>query len=179
MKTMHNNILLSALVGLVGCLIGCNGELSLKTDASRSPSNEEIGVYGGGNDSLAASGVTGFDDTLDGGTLNDTMATHEKYIQALEETKHLTAELAKYREKARDQEDELVGLRKDNALLKQELSDATAMLVTMRKEMDKWKMDIFRYRKELQAELTAIRSLQERTIRILGGEVPASAKVGN
>ncbi|MFP4355527.1 MAG: hypothetical protein ACLFUJ_10445 [Phycisphaerae bacterium] len=178
MKTMRK-LLAPALAVLACGLIGCNGELSLKTDTSRTPSDEEIGVYGGGNDSLAASGVSGFDDTLDGGTLNDTMATHEKYIQALEETKHLTAELAKFREKARDQEDELLGLRRENAQLKQELSDATAMLVTMRKEMDKWKMDIFRYREQLQAELTAIRSLQERTIRILGGEVPASAKAEN
>jgi DNA repair exonuclease SbcCD ATPase subunit len=160
-------------------LAGCNGELSLKTQSEPNPRNEEIAVYGGGQDSLASSGVSSFDNQKEGGTITDAVSTHEKYIQALEETKHLVEQLARFREKARDQEDLLVRLQSENNQLKQELADATAMLVTMRKEMDKWKADIFHYRKEIKDELAGIRNLQERMIRILGGEVPSSAKAEN
>ena len=170
MKAMRKALPLALLIA---ALAGCDSELSIKN--SSQPRNDDLLVYGGNNAALQSGGVSTMDNTNDGGTITDAVAVHEKYIQALEEKTRLVQELSRLRETSRDQSDKLSALTRENAQLKRELADANGMLVAMRGELDKWKADIFHYRKELQDALATIRLLQERTIRILGGDVAGAA----
>jgi uncharacterized phage infection (PIP) family protein YhgE len=167
---MKNSILL--LCALLLLLAGCDNEISFRTTTSEKMAEEEVGVYGPGNDSLQSASVSRFDDLSDGGTLNDAVSTHQRYIELLEKHNNLVEAHGRLTHVHRDQTEKIASLTKENAQLKKELADASEMLITMRRELDKWKKDIFAYRQELKSAMDTNRQLMQRIIRILGGEMP-------
>lgn len=164
---------IGALALALALAAGCDSELALRT-SSKPPSDEDITVYGPENDALKSSAVDRYDDLSDGGTLDDAVTTHQKYIDLLEKHNNLIEAHAKLTQTHRDQKEQITALGKENTQLKKELKDASSMLVTMRRELDKWKADIFAYRAELKRSLDTNRMLMERIVRILGGELPAT-----
>jgi septal ring factor EnvC (AmiA/AmiB activator) len=151
---------------------GCDNEISFRTRTEDTPPADDVQVYGPSNDSLQMASTDRYDDLSEGGTLNDAVSTHQRYIDLLEEHNKLLKAHKDLTHASRDQQEKLAALEKENAQLTKELNDATEMLTIMQRELDKWKNDIFVYRQELNTALQNNRRLMERIIRILGGEMP-------
>ncbi len=169
---MKTHICLSICLMIVLLATGCDNEITFRTRSEDTPPTDDVQVYGPGNDSLQMASTDRYDDLSEGGTLNDAVSTHQRYIDLLEEHKELLKAHKDLTHARRDQQEKLAALEKENAQLNKELKDATEMLTIMQRELDKWKNDIFVYRQELNTALQNNRKLMERIIRILGGEMP-------
>jgi hypothetical protein len=99
----------------------------------------------------------------------------EKYARAVED---LSAEQRRNREladRARDLMGQVADLKAELARTQRELADANDLLVTHRREIEKWKADVLGFRDEMrgahQVELEALLKV----MKLLGAETPEPA----
>ena len=104
--------------------------------------------------------------------VDSALALSERYSQAVEKLTVLQTENKTLIERNSHLVGQTTKLQAELAQTQKELEDANAMLVDIRKELEKWKTDVLGFRQEMrQAQQTQIEATGK-VLKMLGGDAP-------
>ena len=159
-----------AVLALLFTLAGCGDlvtpQTQVQTPPPVAPATQPTADY------LRHTAVQGEGTAESTSAVDSALALSERYSQAVEKLTVLQTENKTLIERNSQLVGQTTKLQAELAQTQKELEDANAMLVDIRKELEKWKTDVLGFRQEMrQAQQTQIEATGK-VLKMLGGDAP-------
>ncbi len=165
-RGLRNRVLLAWLPAwalLAGCSSLSGGAFSASREQAP-PSGPR------GSEYIRATAVK-TDGADEGEALDDVQTLSKKYRQAIEKLVRLQEENQTLSEQNRTLAERVASLQAENTQYRKELSEANALLIEMRGELEKWKNNVLGFREEMRKAQRAQLEALAKVLTILGAEV--------
>jgi predicted small lipoprotein YifL len=157
---------LALLFALAGCGDLVTPQTQVQTPPPVAPATQPTADY------LRHTAVQGEGMAEGTSAVDSALALSERYSQAVEKLTVLQTENKTLIERNSQLVGQTTKLQAELAQTQKELEDANAMLVDIRKELEKWKTDVLGFRQEMrQAQQTQIEATGK-VLKMLGGDAP-------
>ena len=123
---------------------------------------------------LSRNAVTTEGDNPSQTAVENALSWANKYSQAMQSTAQLQQDLRAERDRIQTLQVDKTRLTDELASAQKELKEANAMLLEMRQELNRWKLDVLGFRQEIRTGQQAQAQALARIIKLLGGEAPAA-----
>ena len=162
--TVLTTCLVTVLV-LSGCTMGNESDHAAQMSAGQQQPDEGTADY------LKAAAVQNETDTETSSAVDVALEWATKYRECSTQRDQLQRDSQQLLKEKQELKSELAQMKLKLAQAEQELTDANEMLIEMRTALEKWKLDVLGFRKEMRlAQKTELETLVK-ILRLIGGEV--------